>query len=85
MQCCAPVQYIAPKPSVVFHLPGPELTWPYLLHQSIGPQVFDRFEDKNYTEEIRREMCAVTGTSAVNVLVERLNNAISQTLCPSEI
>ena len=30
-------------------------------------------------------MCAVAVTSTVNVLVERLTNAISQTLCPSEI
>ena len=39
----------------------------------------------NHFDKYRREMCAEAVTAIVNVLVERLTNAISQTLCPSEI
>ena len=39
----------------------------------------------NHFDKYRREMCAEAVTAIVNVLVERLAYAISQTLCPSEI
>ena len=45
-----------------------------------------KLENKiNHFDKYRREMCAEAVTAIVNVLVERLTNAISQTLCPSEI
>ena len=45
-----------------------------------------KLENKiNHFDKYRREMCAEAVTAIVNMLVERLTNAICQTLCPSEI